>query len=166
MLHILMLMLRLAETHPWADVRKLDETLFLALERGTLSWDSWEPLEKWWSRAESSLRNKAVRGASGQAAQQPKRPANNHESSEQPASKKKKGDVAGIPGDWLRKQGLCIKFQLGTCSVVATQHEIQQQGSSITVRHLCAGCIWLKKGDDTSHGAKSCKHKNNEGVFQ
>ena len=165
MLHILMLMLRLAETHPWSDVRKLDETLFLALERGVLSWDSWEPLEKWWSRAESTLRNKATLGASRPAGQPSKRPAGQQDSGEQPAPKKKKGDVVGLSGDWLRKNGLCIKFQLGTCSVVATQHEIPQQGNTIQVRHACAGCIWLKKGEDSSHGAKACKHKNHEGVF-
>ena len=162
-----MLMLRLAETHPWADIRKLDETLFLALERGTLSWDSWEPMEKWWTRAEGAIRNKVTRGAGGQAAQPAaKRNGGQQEAADQPPPKKKKGDVLGIPGDWLRKQGLCIKFQLGTCSITTAQHEIQQQGSTITVRHACAGCTWLKKGEDTSHGARACKYKGQDGVFQ
>lgn len=39
--------------------------------------------------------------------------------------------MAGLTGDWLRKQGLCIKFQLGTCTVAGASHEILQQGSPI-----------------------------------
>ena len=166
MLHILMLMVRLAETHHWSDIRRLDETLFLALERGNLSWDKWDDLERWWNRAETTLRNKAVPagGRTQQPPQPSKRPAPG-ETADPPTKKQKKGDVAGLAGDWLRKNGLCIKFQLGTCAVSAASHEIVQQGGSIQVKHACAGCIWLKKGDDGSHGAKSCKHRNSEGVF-
>lgn len=57
MLHVFMLIVRLAETHPWPDIRKLDESLFLALERGNLKWNDWAGLETWFSRAETTLRS-------------------------------------------------------------------------------------------------------------
>ena len=43
-----MKLLRLAEIHTWEVVRGVSDSLFSALERGSLTWDNWEGLMVWW----------------------------------------------------------------------------------------------------------------------
>ena len=52
---------------------------------------------------------------------------------------------------------LCIKFQSKNC-LMPSDHVIA--GKDITLRHICAGCAWLRKTEDMSHGAKACPYKS------
>ena len=166
-LHMLMNMLRLAETYPWADIIALNEALFSALERGTLSWLSWEPLEKWWQMMENSLRTQV---ASRQAVPS-KRPlaaigaGAAPGGAQQPAAKKKKTDVDGVPGDFLKTNNVCIKWNINACNVQEAPHASPERGSTAQLQHICGACLYLKKTTDGSHSMKSCSLRNKQGVF-
>ena len=93
----------MAETYPWSDIISLNEALFSALERGTLSWLSWDPLEKWWEMMENALRTQAAsRSASS------KRPAPAPAPS-QPAARTRRG--AGL--SLLQKKKVSSPINVG-----------------------------------------------------
>ena len=159
-LRILMNLSKLAAVHPWPDILKLNEALFSGLEQGALTWDNWTGLAAWWEKAVEALRLRAAtpklpppapkRPAEGPAAdtRQPKQPVD------------RRTDLFGIPGDFLRNAGICIKFNLDRCPSTTSPHDSPAVGSSDQVRHICGGCAFLKKPDDASHSMKSCKFKN------
>ena len=59
-LFVLMKMLRLAETQPWAEVGEINQALFSALEQGVLTWRAREALEKWLALAVKTVDSKAA----------------------------------------------------------------------------------------------------------
>ena len=68
----------------------------------------------------------------------------------------------GVPGDFLRGLGICIKFNLDKCPSTTSPHESPVLGSNDQVKHICGGCAFLKKPEDGSHSMKSCRHKNSK----
>ena len=59
-LFVLMKMLRLAETQPWAEVGEINQALFSALEQGVLTWRAREALEKWLALAVKTVDSQAA----------------------------------------------------------------------------------------------------------
>ena len=164
-----MYMLRLAETYLWSDIISLNEALFSALERGTLNWNSWEPLEKWWNMMENALRTQAASrpGPSKRPAPAPA-PGPAPAGPGQPplAKKAKKSDIDGVPGDFLKSNNVCIKWNINTCSVQEATHSSPERGATAQLRHICGGCLYLNKGVDGTHCMKQCKNRNSKGLFQ
>ena len=71
--------------------------------------------------------------------------------------------VMGIPGEWLREQLVCIKFNIGRCTTTAPHPS--PVGASVTCRHICRGCLFLKKGINGGHGMHARPNKNRAGSF-
>ena len=64
--------------------------------------------------------------------------------------------IEGISAEWLRSQKLCIRFQENKCSQ-PTDHKTY--GGSVTLRHLCAGCLKVKNESVSDHAAFNCSSK-------
>ena len=162
-LGVLMKLLRIADIYPWAEIIKLNESLFSALERGALSWSNTAQLDAWWSRSMDALRLRMARPV-----QQQKRPLLDKPSGgqEPPAKKDRLKDIGGVPGNFLRTNNVCIKWNVGSCQVTAAAHDCPDRSVATQVRHICGGCLYLAKGEDGSHGMKTCRNKNREGLFR
>ena len=161
MTKILMLLLRLAVTGvAWQDVLDIDRSLFKALERRQVSWESWSDLEIWWKQALDTLEFKKLGGAT--AAPAPAKRAGS-ELGGAPPAKVQKGATCGIPNSWLKEQNLCIKFNVGRCSTNAPHPSPTDE--TVSLLHLCAGCLRLQKGSDSGHGANKCPNKPRGGFF-
>ena len=80
-----------------------------------------------------------------------------------PPAKQAKRAVMGIPGEWLREQLVCIKFNIGRCTTTAPHPS--PVGASVTLRHICGGCLFLKKGINGGHGMHARPNKNRAGSF-
>ena len=165
-LRMAMALFRVALVSPWPDVLSLDMAMFQALERRMISWENWSDLELWWTQTVDMMRTMqsgaratgqtATSGTAGKrAAETPAGAA--------PPSKAQKRAVMGVPGDWMRSNHLCIKFNLGRCSLAAPHESPDKSGNLL--RHLCGGCLYLKKGQDGGHGMTACPNKPSSGVF-
>ena len=163
-IRIAMALYRVALVSPWADVLALDQALFQALERRAVSWDSWPDLELWWTQTIDMMRTMQSGAASSARSAPPpaKRPADTPANAPPPA-KTQKRTVMGIAGDWLRQNHICIKYNLGRCDLPAPHESPDKSGTML--RHICGGCLYLKKGQDGGHGMKSCPNKPGSGVF-
>ena len=165
-LRIFMSLFKIAIVSPWADVLAINQALFQALERRAVSWDSWSELDLWWQQTIDMLRTTQsgarAHGGSGQTQSAPKRPAETPAGAAPPA-KAQKRTIMGVPSEWLRQQHLCIKFNLGRCQTPAPHISTDKSGDML--RHLCGGCLHLKKGQDGGHGMDSCPNKPASGVF-
>ena len=169
-LRMLMKLCRLVQIYDWEDVRLIGAELFLGLERGALTWSDWQPMEIWWAQQIDFLRDRVVvrqtrkrplpAGPAGpkSAAPPPGQP---------PAkSQKRNKDINGVPPDTLKSHHICIKWNVGTCSVQAAHHDSPDRSDSQQVRHICGGCWFLSQVEDESHSMRTCKRKNSSGVFQ
>ena len=167
-LFILMKMLRLAETQPWSEIMKINQALFSALERGVLSWTSREELERWWRLALETLHNKSLRPMAAKrpppATNPGQPPAKRLDNRDTTAPKKK--DMFGVPGDFLRQKNICIRWNVGSCSETSDTHPSPDRSAAAPVRHICGGCSFLGKQDDSSHSMKTCRYKNSDGIFR
>ena len=167
-LFMLMKMLRLAETQPWHEIMKINQALFSALERGVLTWLSREALEKWWRLARETLNDRAARPQPTKRT--PAAPAPGQPPAKRPDTKRdrpdKKNDVFGVPGDFLRQKNICIRWNVSSCSDSNDTHPSPDRSATAAVRHVCGGCAYLGKPDDTSHPMKSCRWKGGDGIFR
>ena len=165
MLRILMSLMNLAINTPWSDVLAINEALFMAMERRALTWDSWPELNRWWGQAISTLsvRQAGNRLGNNQAPALGGSKRGGDAPPSLPPAKVQKRAVMGVPGDWLRDQNLCIKFNLGRCSTAAP-HPSPVVPSNM-LRHLCGGCLYMKKGSDGGHGMSTCPNKPGSGFF-
>ena len=163
MTKILIYLLRLSITCAWDDVLAIDRSLFQALERRQISWASWPDLEEWWKQALATLELQRLGRVSKMAnpTTTAKRPASDLGGA--PPAKAQKGVTFGIPNSWLKDQNLCIKFNLGRCTTSAPHPNPANE--SVSLRHLCAGCLRLNKGSDGGHGANKCPNKPRNGFF-
>ena len=166
MLRILMLLLKLAINTPWSDVLMVNDALFCALERKAITWDSWPDLNRWWEQALHTIQVKqAGKRATGSppGGQPPAKRPSDLPAVNPPPAKQAKRAIMGIPGEWLREQLVCIKFNIGRCTTAAPHPS--PVGASVTLRHICGGCLFLKKGTDGGHGMHACPNKNGAGFF-
>ena len=65
----------------------------------------------------------------------------------------------GVPGDFLRGRNICIKFNQGKCTFTSAPHEGLDKSGNL-LKHVCGGCAFLKKPDDSSHPMMSCPAKD------
>ena len=166
MLRILMLLLKLAINTPWTDVLMVNDALFCALERKAITWDSWPDLSRWWEQALHTIQVKQAgkrATVSPPSNQLPAKRPSDFPAVNPPPAKQAKRAVMGISGEWLREQLVCIKFNIGRCTTAAPHPS--PVGASVTLRHVCGGCLFLKKGTDGGHGMHACPYKNGAGVF-
>ena len=78
----------------------------------------------------------------------------------------KKSDVFGVSGDFLRQNNVCIRWNVSSCSEGADTHPSPDRSATAQVRHICGGCLFLGKPEDSSHPMKSCRNKGADGVFR
>ena len=165
-LRILLKLIRLTELYPWTEVRRISAALFLGLERGALSWTDWAPMETWWGLQLETLRDRAI-------ARQLKRPALPAGNSQPPAGsqpppakvQKRNKDIYGVAPEVLKSKRICIKWNVGTCSVKESSHDSPDKSDSQKVRHICGGCWHLHRTEDESHPMKTCRHLGKDGLF-
>ena len=163
-LRMLMELLKVVETHSFADAHMLGECLFRGLERGSLKWPDWDGpqgLGIWWAQMHGALL-----GRSGVFKEKKKRPA---EESDQGLGKPAKTPaldpnrpVMGVPGDWLKAKKICINWNLGKCKQTGPHDTYDKTGKVV---HVCGGCSYLGKSDTADHSMKACPDKNGKGVF-
>ena len=170
-LRMLMKLCRLVQVYPWEEVRLIGAELFLGLERGALSWAEWPPMEVWWAQQIDFLRDRVVArqtGAKRPAPAAPAGPGGTGSLLGQPPAKlqKKNKLINGVPPDTLKSHHICIKWNVGTCTVQANRHDSPDKSDPQQVRHLCGGCWFLSQVEDESHSMKTCKKKNSQGLFQ
>jgi hypothetical protein len=65
--------------------------------------------------------------------------------------------VVGIPIDWYTSNKICIKYNTGNCNETATHTSTNGKHN---LKHICAGCLRLEKGEDPSHRARNCAFKD------
>ena len=152
---------RLAESYPWEEVRKISSALFYGLERGALSWKEWEPMEAWWTLQIDTLRDRIL---TQRLAKRPA-PAAAAGAGGPPPAKALKRDKAinGIPPEVLKAKNICIKWNVGSCTVKESSHDSHDKSQKL--RHICGGCWHLNQQEDESHSMKQCRLKGKDGVF-
>ena len=168
-LFMLIKMVRLKEMYPWEDVRKIIHGLFQGLDRGAFDWVNRGPMVAWWDQAVESLRHRiASRVVTQAGAAKRPAPAAAPGSSGQPPAKtqKLKGkDVFGVEASLLKNNGICIKWNTGSCQIQADTHDSPDKSDTRPVRHVCGGCWALAKVEDSSHPMKSCSRRGKDGLF-
>ena len=162
-LRMLMELLKVAETHSFADTHMLGECLFSALERGTLKWEDWDGpqgLGIWWNQMFGALQGrsgvfKGKRPRQAEDSEQPGKPAKT------PALDPNR-PVMGVPGDWLKNKKICINFNLNKCKQAGPHDTYDKSGK---VNHYCGGCAYLGKSSTAEHAMKTCPNKNEKNLF-
>ena len=151
------MILKLAVHTSWPNVLEVNRALFMAMERRTLTWLSWPDLQMWWDQAMSTMTFKKV----GDTNHAGKRPAT--DAGLPPPAKVPKNAMYGIPHSVFKEKNICKKFNLGRCNTPAP-HASPMNSSSV-LRHVCAGCVFLNKGNDGGHGMNTCPNKPSSGIF-
>ena len=144
-------------------MRGVSNSLFSALERGSLTWDNWEGLMVWWEQMLEGVKLRASRPGlkRPQAAVPPVPAAGGPSAPKQPRSAKL---VYGIEGSYLKSNHICIKWNLGSCQIQHSPHDSPERSDSQQVRHVCGGCLFQSRGEDSSHSMKTCRYKK-DGLF-
>jgi len=134
----------------WSDVLAHNAEFFRQLEQIQLDWKDWEAINRWHITAEEGLRAK---NSSSTNQPNPKRPR-----PDQPHQQPEDLDfkIFGLEPSFMKANQICIKFQSGICSFTSDHNTIRE---NVTLRHICAGCEFLKKPADRSHNAKTCPNK-------
>ena len=143
----------LSLSRDWADCLELDATVFRNLEQAQLEWSDWPALQRLYSNTLEFLN---TRSFASQSHHHNKR-QRSEDDQIPPTSKPTKDRIEGIQISFMRENVICIKFQSGRCPQ-NTDHVIVAK--DLTVRHICAGCLWLKLPVDSSHGAKTCPNRS------
>ena len=167
---IFMNLLKMATIYPYSEIQLLNEHLFSSLERGQISWDHWETLNNWWTRAENAIKAKAAATQASSTFATPqvgmgqnKRGAD-QPASGQPPAKSPRDNYMGIPTQWLKDQLLCCRFQIGVCKSATAPHPNPDTHKGGMVRHICGGCLKLSKKEEP-HSMKQCPNKKENGFF-
>ena len=165
-----MQLLKMATIYPYSEVQLVNEHLFSSLERGQISWDSWESLSAWWKRAEKAIEAKASAATAaslapnhhhgnGNAKRGAETPANG-----QPPAKTPRDNYMGVPTQWLKDQMVCCRFQIGLCKSSSAPHANPDTHKGGMVKHVCGGCLKQGKGEE-AHPLKQCPHNKKENLF-
>ena len=160
MTRILIMLLKLALHCSWTDVLEVNKSLFQAMERRMLTWLSWPDLQLWWDDAMTTMSFKKI-GNDSNPVTSAKRPAS--DAGQPPPAKVPKNAMYGVPHSVFKEKNICKKFNLGRCSTPAPH--ASPANASVLLRHVCAGCIALHKGEDGGHGMNVCPNKPSTGVF-
>jgi hypothetical protein len=140
---------------PWEDILSLSDSFYCALEQSTVLWDSWPTIQMWWDHSVDSLRSRSLLNPSKRF--KPNQGSVNGDSSGTGKVDKKATLVVGIWVGWYTSNNVCIKYNSGNCDKPATHKTVH---GDHTLKHVCAGCLKLEKGEDSSHPAKNCLFKD------
>jgi hypothetical protein len=136
---------------PWDDILALSDSFYCALEQNTVSWENWPAIQTWWVQSVDSLRSKNMLNPSKKfkAEKKPKDAIEDEGTSTNKA--------CGINIGFYNKNNICIKYNKGKCDKPASHKTMH--GDNI-LKHICAGCMILKKGEDDTHPAEDCEFKS------
>ena len=134
MLRMLMELLKVVETHSFADAHMLGECLFSCLERGVLRWEDWDGpqgLAVWWSQMFGALQAR-----SGMFKSRDKRPRQPEDVEPTPRPPKQPAldpnrPVMGVPGDWLKRKNVCINWNLNKCKQAGSHDTYDKSGNCL-----------------------------------
>ena len=152
-LHFAMEVSKLALVMPWEEIIAITNSFFCALEQRAINWESWERLDTWLRKATDSLRTRAAFSSSSLVTTGKRSALDTVTAPTDP--KKRKGEVCGVPTEWIRAQGICIKWN----GVVGCQEASTHKIGKDDVRHVCSTCAKKGKPDVSSHPARSCEEK-------
>ena len=156
MLKFTSLILKMNLTTTWTDVLAHCAEFFRNLEQAQLEWKNWDEIKEWHKSALDGLHAKNF--ASNQTAFRDRSATMPNISNHQTNQNTNQFDkMFGLEVAWLKSNQICIKFQSGVCTFKTEHNTIKE---NITLRHICAGCEFLKAPADSSHGAKTCPKKS------
>ena len=137
----------LATSMPWESVLTFNAAFFRALEQNTVDWSSWDRIQAWHDRHITSLK---MRQASGPDSTNPSKKQDTR-------SMDDRRMLEGVPYSFMKEQMICIKFQSQVCDHPGPHQLATAPG--ITVVHICAVCMFNKKGSNPDHCSKTCPNK-------
>jgi hypothetical protein len=146
----LMYMSKQALLSPWDDILALSDSFYSALEQNTVSWENWPAIQTWWVQSLDSLRAKNMLNPNKKLKTE-KKPRDGVEEESTSSNK-----ACGINISFYNKHNICIKFNTGKCDKPATHKTMHGNN---TLKHICAGCLKIDKGEDDTHPAKECEFK-------
>jgi hypothetical protein len=139
---------------PWEDILTLSDSFYCALEQNTVSWESWPSIQTWWVQSVDALHSKNLLNPTKKF--KPDK-GNSKDDSGTGGGESRSNKVYGIPIGWYTRNSVCIKYNTGNCDKTATHKMLHGDN---TLKHICAGCLKLNKGEDDSHPAKECEYKS------
>jgi hypothetical protein len=148
----LMYMSKQALLSPWDDILALSDAFYSALEQNTVSWENWSAIQTWWVQSLDSLRAKNMLNPNKKLKTERKPRDGGGEDSTTTPNK-----ACGINISFYNKNNICIKFNTGKCDKPATHKTVH---GNHTLKHICAGCLTLGKGEDDTHHANECEFKS------
>jgi hypothetical protein len=146
----LMYMSKQSLLSPWDDILALSDSFYSALEQSTVSWENWTAIERWWVQSLDSLRAKNMLNPNKKF-KTDKKPRDGGEDDSSSSNK-----AVGINISFYNKNNICIKFNTGKCDKPASHRTTHGNN---TLKHICAGCLKIDKGEDDTHPAKDCEFK-------
>jgi hypothetical protein len=148
----LMYLSKQALVSPWEDILSLSDSFYCALEQNTVSWESWPTIQTWWVQSVDALRSRSILNPTKKF-----KPNQANNESGDGNGEQKSNKVYGIPIGWFTRNSVCIKFNTGICDKPSTHKTLH---GDHTLKHVCAGCLKLDKGEDNTHPAKDCQFKS------
>jgi hypothetical protein len=139
----------LALSLPWSECLKFSAVLFRNLEAANIEWSDWERIEGLHNSALESIRTRSL--AISNNAKKAQKDANNPD-----ARNLSRENAEGVPIIWMKDNHVCIRWQSDVCRE-NTDHTIN--GGTITLKHVCAVCSYLRKPDDMTHNGRNCPDK-------
>ena len=161
------LLIKLAYSLTWEQVRSIGDRFFEAWENKAVSWDNWSEIKTFvteaaeQTRLSSLLNPSALPGAmSGAPHQSAPRQGN-------PSGLPKRKWVTeanGVPWAYMKGKGICCQFNLNECPSKG-DHKVGEKGDKL-IHHWCGGCF-AKSGVKEAHAALGCKKGpfNNKSLF-
>ena len=139
----------LAHTASWPQILEINAMFFCSLEQGQQTWDNWSAISAFLDRARQQVRQSIPAGKS-------------HDGPPNKKQKTQDDKIEGIPASWIKSNKFCLIFNIGKCQKPG-DHYIAD--GNVFVKHLCAGCVKLGKGNMNDHGASSCDNKPFHNLF-
>ena len=137
----------LATSMPWESVLAFNAAFFRALEQNTVDWSCWDRIQAWHDRHITFLK---MRQASGPDSSNPSKKQDTRSMDDRKM-------LEGVPYSFMKEQMICIKFQSQVCDHPGPHQLATAPG--ITVVHICAVCMFNKKGSNPDHCSKTCPNK-------
>ena len=145
--------LQMSFSTEWNQVLRVAHMTFSAWENHQLEWDNWPFLEKYLERAQNRTRlishltpNPAIKHNPGKAGAPP--------APGKQVPPKNTGAFKGVPHNWIKTNGLCLRWNMGKCTDFPTDHLLPD--TATFVKHICTGCLLKKLGEVHAHCLDNC----------
>ena len=137
----------------------INKRFFYAWENANFEWDDW-------TRIDSFLKDAKYQQLLAAMAQNSKRQPGPPKPSGgggggQPAKPQGDAYIHGVPGEFLKTNKLCMKFNKGTCPEKDVTQHVHPFDKNKTLYHQCGACKKAGKTDSThgSHEFPKCSNK-------